>query len=191
MIARSEETPSVHRNGEPVATKLLRIAEKACKEPRFKFTSLFHLMKAFQEVMVHYEAADVREIELEEYTIEEKIEAVTNAIRERDQVLFTDLFADVSSRMELIVTFMAILEMIKHGHIKSKQEGAFSSIWIYAGLNFGQKLESVEGWFEATSGSEDTLTKVSHTATTDARLAETPDDQTETESDENGRAEPR
>lgn len=44
MIARSEDTPSVHGNGEPVATKLLRIAEKARKEPRFKFTSLYHLM---------------------------------------------------------------------------------------------------------------------------------------------------
>jgi len=44
MIARSEETPSVHGNGESVATKLLRIAEKSRKEPRFKFTSLYHLM---------------------------------------------------------------------------------------------------------------------------------------------------
>ena len=44
MIARSRETPSVHGNGETVATKLLRIAEKARKEPRFKFTSLYHLM---------------------------------------------------------------------------------------------------------------------------------------------------
>ena len=44
MIARSDETPSVHGNGEPVATKLLRIAEKTRKEPRFKFTSLYHLM---------------------------------------------------------------------------------------------------------------------------------------------------
>ena len=44
MIARSKETPSVHGNGEPVVTKLLRIAEKARKEPGFKFTSLYHLM---------------------------------------------------------------------------------------------------------------------------------------------------
>jgi RNA-directed DNA polymerase len=44
MIARSEETPAVHSSGEPVATKLLRIAEKARTEPRFKFTSLYHLM---------------------------------------------------------------------------------------------------------------------------------------------------
>jgi len=44
MIARREETPSVLGNGEPVATKLRRIAEKARKEPGFKFTSLYHLM---------------------------------------------------------------------------------------------------------------------------------------------------
>ena len=44
MGARSEETPAVHSSGEPVATKLHRIAEKARKEPGFKFTSLYHLM---------------------------------------------------------------------------------------------------------------------------------------------------
>ena len=44
MVARGEETSSVLRNGEPVATKLHRIAEKARKEPQFKFTSMYHLM---------------------------------------------------------------------------------------------------------------------------------------------------
>jgi group II intron reverse transcriptase/maturase len=44
MGARREETPAVRRSGEPVETKLRRIAEKARKEPKFKFTSLYHLM---------------------------------------------------------------------------------------------------------------------------------------------------
>lgn len=44
MVARSEETPSVLSSGESVETKLLRIAEKARREPGFKFTSLYHLM---------------------------------------------------------------------------------------------------------------------------------------------------
>jgi group II intron reverse transcriptase/maturase len=44
MSARCEETSAVHGSGEPVATKLQRIAEKARKEPDFKFTSLYHLM---------------------------------------------------------------------------------------------------------------------------------------------------
>lgn len=44
MSAWCKETPSAHRSGEPVDTKLHRIAEKARKEPQFKFTSLYHLM---------------------------------------------------------------------------------------------------------------------------------------------------
>ena len=44
MIARHKETPSVHGSGEPVETKLRRIAEKARKESSFKFTSLYHLL---------------------------------------------------------------------------------------------------------------------------------------------------
>jgi len=44
MGARGKETSTVHRSGEPVTTKLHRIAEKARREPKFKFTSLFHLM---------------------------------------------------------------------------------------------------------------------------------------------------
>jgi retron-type reverse transcriptase len=44
MGGRSKDTPTVHRSGEPVETKLHRIAEKARKEPGFKFTSLYHLM---------------------------------------------------------------------------------------------------------------------------------------------------
>jgi RNA-directed DNA polymerase len=44
MVARGEETPTVLRSGESVETKLHRIAEKARKEPGFKFTSLYHLM---------------------------------------------------------------------------------------------------------------------------------------------------
>ncbi len=44
MVAWCEETSAVHGSGEPVETKLHRIAEKARKEQGFKFTSLYHLM---------------------------------------------------------------------------------------------------------------------------------------------------
>lgn len=44
MVARSEETLTVPSGEESVETKLHRIAEKARKEPAFKFTSLYHLM---------------------------------------------------------------------------------------------------------------------------------------------------
>ena len=44
MVERYEETPAAPSRGEPVETKLYRIARKARNEPEFKFTSLYHLM---------------------------------------------------------------------------------------------------------------------------------------------------
>jgi RNA-directed DNA polymerase len=44
VIEQSRETPAAPRSGEGVETKLLRIAEKARSEPKFQFTSLYHLM---------------------------------------------------------------------------------------------------------------------------------------------------
>jgi len=44
MVERCEDTPSAPSSGESVETKLRRIARKARREPKFQFTSLFHLM---------------------------------------------------------------------------------------------------------------------------------------------------
>jgi len=105
--------------------------------------SIFQLMRAFQQVMYQFEADAVREVELEEFTIEEKIELVTSALAAREQVLFADLFAGATTRLELIVTLIAVLELIKHGHVKARQDSAFGSIWMYRGESFGQPLEGV------------------------------------------------
>lgn len=45
MVEQSRETPAEHRSGEPVGTKLLRIAAKARKEPKLKFVNLYYMMK--------------------------------------------------------------------------------------------------------------------------------------------------
>jgi hypothetical protein len=44
MVEQSRETPAEHGSGEPVETKLLRIAAKARKERKLKFVNLYHLM---------------------------------------------------------------------------------------------------------------------------------------------------
>jgi segregation and condensation protein A len=166
-----------------VFTRPVREAEKQSREEPEIDLGLYQLMKAFQDVMYRFDAVAVREIELEEYTIEEKIQAVTAALRDKTQVLFTDFFEGVAGRMELIVTFMAMLEMIKHGHLRVRQEGAFSSIWLYQGPNFGAKLESVEDWFEVKEGTGEVLPKDSPHDVPDARLANAPAEETIDEGD--------
>lgn len=72
VVARCEETSVAHRGGEPVATKLQRIAEKARQEPSLKFTNLFYLMNdellrgCFQRLRKNA-AAGIDDVTKEEY----------------------------------------------------------------------------------------------------------------------------
>jgi len=106
--------------------------------------NLYHLMKAFQEVMTQFEGAPVREVELESFTIEEKIDVVRGALGAREPMLFSDLFAESRSRLELIVTLMAVLELLKHGQARVEQEASFGPIWVYRGSNFGRDMGEVD-----------------------------------------------
>jgi group II intron reverse transcriptase/maturase len=86
MVAWCEETSAVLRSGDPVITKLHRIAEKARKEPLFKFTSLYHLMneellrECFQRLRKDA-AAGIDNVTKEEYA--ENLDANLSNLMER------------------------------------------------------------------------------------------------------------
>jgi segregation and condensation protein A len=123
-----------------IFTRVVPDQEKSLREEPVIDLSLYHLMKAFQEIVHQFEASGVREIELEEYTIEEKIVAIIEALRQNRQVEFQELFAGSANRMELIVTLIGLLELIKHAQVKIAQESSFGPIWLYRGENFGRPI---------------------------------------------------
>lgn len=134
--------------------------------------NLFQLMRAFQEVMTQFEGAEVREIELEAWTIEEKIDLVRAALESREPAMFGDLFAGSRSRLEVIVTFMAILELLKHGQARVQQEGTFGAIWIYKGENFGKPMGEVSDWSTEVDGSGEVKLQVESEDVFDHRAEE-------------------
>jgi segregation and condensation protein A len=95
--------------------------------------SMFEIMRAFREISSHLGDEPVNEFEREAFTIEEKIEAIETSLAQDGQVRFRDLFAGMSNRLELIVTFIAMLELMKRLTVKVRQEAAFGEIWIYPG----------------------------------------------------------
>src|ERR1700732_2604677 len=72
MDEQSRETPAEHRSGEPVGTKLLRIAERAREDRGLKFVNLYYLMKEellgeCYERLKGNKAAGIDEVTKEEY----------------------------------------------------------------------------------------------------------------------------
>jgi segregation and condensation protein A len=93
--------------------------------------SIFDLVDAFKKVMEELKEQVSYRIEKEAFTIEEKVNFINDTIRSRSEVLFTELFGGRTDRMEIIVTFLAILEMIRLGDLRAKQMSDGSDIWIY------------------------------------------------------------
>jgi segregation and condensation protein A len=61
-------------------------------------------------------------------TIREKIEFITNTMKSLERMTFSGLITDKSTRIEIVVTFLALLELIKRYHISAHQSELFGDI---------------------------------------------------------------
>lgn len=72
------------------------------------------------------------QIEKEEVTLPEKLDYVTEYAREHKRFSFRELLERQASRVQLVVTFLAILELMKVGTVRIEQEEHFDDILISA-----------------------------------------------------------
>ena len=88
------------------------------------------LFTAFNQVLRRAKDAP-KEIPGEQFTVEQKMAAVVHALDVAGgTVLFGTLFRTGASRLEIIVTFLALLELIKSRKIRARQSKAFDEIEI-------------------------------------------------------------
>lgn len=93
---------------------------------------IFDLIHAFQKILKRLEQKpeDLREIFAENYTVSEKIDYLLRVTSSGISMRFEELFADVASRAEIVVTFLAMLELIRMKQLRIRQEAQFGEIWI-------------------------------------------------------------
>jgi len=61
-------------------------------------------------------------------TIREKIELITRSMKNIQRLTFSSLITDSATRIEIVVTFLALLELIKRYHVVAQQEVLFGEI---------------------------------------------------------------
>ncbi len=93
--------------------------------------SMFDLVWAFQKILRNVEdRARAGRFQDEEFTVGQKIEFLLNRMTPGEEVLFEDLFRTASSRGEVVVTFLALLELIRLQQLAAWQEGPLMPIRI-------------------------------------------------------------
>ncbi len=92
---------------------------------------IFDLIRAFQKVLKRFEnSTDIREIVSDRYSVADKIEHLLEAIPMGGRVRFDSLFSSAASRVEVIVTFLAMLELMKLNHLMVEQEQMLGDIVV-------------------------------------------------------------
>lgn len=99
-------------------------------QPIFE-ASLFDLLTAFHNVLKEKAPEIVREIEPFKFTLEEKVDQILKRVEKKDKISFSLLFKECLSKGELIVTFLALLELIKQRRVRIHQLKLFDEIAIY------------------------------------------------------------
>jgi segregation and condensation protein A len=104
---------------------------ESAKPPRPE-VSLFDLIHAISSVLKRFQQRDEpRDIFEDKWTVSEKIELLRELIAGKGVLKFSELFQQSASRMEVVVTFLALLELIRLKQIVVSQRAPFSEIEIW------------------------------------------------------------
>ncbi|MFQ5825396.1 MAG: segregation and condensation protein A [bacterium] len=100
------------------------------KEKPLHEVSFFDLMSVFVEIMKKVPPKSHYTVEHIVVTIDEQSEFILAYLDKREQTLFTELFTEIKERIIMIVTFVALLELVKNKRVQISQSKPFAEIWI-------------------------------------------------------------
>lgn len=120
----------------------LRVAPPPKVEPKLDLSNitLAKLVAAAEEAFAKEKAKRplATVIAAPRVTIREKIDMITKVMKDMERSSFSQLTKDSTSRLEIVVTFLAMLELIKRYRVQAHQEGLFSDI----------EIDRMEDWSE-------------------------------------------
>ena len=102
------------------------------EEPLQKVT-FFDLLKAFREALTRCTEPSFYPIQRPVVSVEDRIQEISDRLAQEGKISFQELLATDTSRAALIVTFIALLEMIRRKGCIVRQTKLFGDIWIYQG----------------------------------------------------------
>jgi len=107
--------------------------------------NMFDLMSALKKILSRV-PPEVLKITRETLTVKDRMAHILDKINGQESVRFDDLFEEADTRVDVIVTFLALLESLRLGLVRVYQDALFGSIWIlrHNGEEAAQPIEEQE-----------------------------------------------
>jgi segregation and condensation protein A len=92
---------------------------------------LYDLVSAFKELLERRKTLLAHEVEAEGPPVEQRMEELLALLREGESLEFLELFASLDTKSAMIVTFLALLELIRLKRVRVYQRGMFGAIRVF------------------------------------------------------------
>ncbi len=97
-------------------------------ESELEDVSLFDLLVAFKEALDNMPKVTVHQVKVIKVTLEDQIRYIFDKFKKRPYLLFREISTGLSHKIEIIVSFMAILDLMRLHFIAAKQSEPFTEI---------------------------------------------------------------
>jgi len=114
LYARSAPAPEITEDG----------------EGEFAAIGLYDLLQALQQLLRERPEPRVHEVSAEQLSVADRINQILIALQGQQSLAFTELFSAQVSRHEVVVTFLAMLELVKLRLVRLLQSQRFGAIWL-------------------------------------------------------------
>ncbi|MEO8400381.1 MAG: ScpA family protein [Gammaproteobacteria bacterium] len=128
----AEQIDRLPRHGRDTFTASAQIQEIAFEKPQPNVT-LQELMMALSDVLKRAEMHASHQIHREPLSVRERMTRILTALQDKEFVTFSSIFTPSEGRSGVIVTFLAMLELLKDHLIEFVQTAPFAPIHLKAG----------------------------------------------------------
>ncbi len=103
-------------------------------------STVWDLVTAFRDIQATRNDDITHDVIPEVISIQERIQVVLDALRNKESATFAELFADIPKRIIGVVTFIALLELARSRRIRIFQTAPFTELRVYRGKLFDSPL---------------------------------------------------
>jgi segregation and condensation protein A len=116
-----------------ISDELMRIAQSTTYADELSNLTMFQLMTAFEKVMKRFDMEQKKvhhTVEQYPYTIEDQRTFVTTFVSTKGKASFTDMLMTCKNKVEVIFTFLAILELLQEQTLRITLGDGFNNFWL-------------------------------------------------------------
>jgi segregation and condensation protein A len=119
------------------------MSEDLSEDRELSSPGLFALIEAFQKMISEAEVDHSHEVTIVRISISDRINQIVDLLRVRRRITFMELFVGQHSKGQLVLTFIAMLEMAKLGLTRIHQAGSEGEIYISATESIDASVEEL------------------------------------------------